>query len=100
MSTVVIAIAIAAITRVPPKDPARPGYHYTRPYGWQNDPVPYRDETGTYHLFPLCDPNATTQWQRPPVYDHSVSHTHVQCSDKAYFLICYCTFTNNAQISE
>ena len=51
-------------------DPARPAYHYTRPYGWQNDPVPYRDpNTGVYHLFPLCDPNATTQWQLPS--DHT-----------------------------
>ncbi len=51
-------------------DPARPGYHYTRPYGWQNDPVPFYDKrTRSFHLFPLCDPNATTQWRLPS--DHS-----------------------------
>ena len=64
------AAAAAAARAAPlPPDPARPGYHYTRPYGWQNDPVPYRDAAGVYHLFPLCDPNATTQWRLPS--DHS-----------------------------
>eukprot|EP01052_Picozoa_sp_SAG31_P040163 SAG31_NODE_5751_length_2345_cov_1.588157_2_plen_76_part_00 len=58
-----LAVALLpALASAPlPHDPTRPGYHYTRPYGWQNDPVPFRDAHGTYHLFPLCNPNATTQ---------------------------------------
>jgi hypothetical protein len=50
-------------------DPSRPGYHYTRPLGWQNDPVPFQGLDGTHHLFTLCDPNATTQWSLPS--DHT-----------------------------
>jgi sucrose-6-phosphate hydrolase SacC (GH32 family) len=39
---------------------ARPGYHYTRPYGWMNDPVPlYDPDKQLFHLFHLCDPNST-----------------------------------------
>ena len=38
----------------------RPGYHYTRPSGWMNDPVPFYDEEEQrFHLFHLCDPNST-----------------------------------------
>ena len=75
------ASAAAAARAAPlPPDPARPGYHYTRPYGWQNDPVPYRDAAGVYHLFPLCDPNATTQWKLPS--DHS-AWCHATSTDMA-----------------
>ena len=38
----------------------RPGYHYTRPSGWMNDPVPFYDaEQHRFHLFHICDPNST-----------------------------------------
>lgn len=50
-------------------DAARPGFHYTRPLGWQNDPVPFQGSDGTHHLFTLCNPNATTQWEVPS--DHT-----------------------------
>lgn len=73
-------LTAAATAAADVTDVARPGFHYTRPAGWQNDPVPYRDASGTYHLFTLCNPNGTTQWRPPgatvpgipyPVYDHS-----------------------------
>lgn len=38
----------------------RPGYHYTRPSGWMNDPIPFYDaEEHRFHLFHICDPNST-----------------------------------------
>lgn len=38
----------------------RPGYHYTRPAGWMNDPIPFYDGEGhRFHLFHICDPNST-----------------------------------------
>ena len=39
---------------------ARPVYHYTRPHGWMNDPIPFYDvEWRRLHLFSICDPNST-----------------------------------------
>lgn len=38
----------------------RPGYHYTRPNGWMNDPIPFYDvEERRFHLFNICSPNST-----------------------------------------
>lgn len=49
---------VAAATGIAPG--VRPGYHYTRPSGWMNDPVPFYDaEQRRFHLFHICDPNST-----------------------------------------
>jgi sucrose-6-phosphate hydrolase SacC (GH32 family) len=53
-----IVNAISIVTAV--ADGVRPGYHYTRPSGWMNDPIPFYDvELHRFHLFHICDPNST-----------------------------------------
>jgi hypothetical protein len=53
--------------------PTAGSYHFTRPAGWMNDPIPFFDMeavvTGAdpYHLFFMCNPNRQVQlWRWAP----------------------------------
>ena len=57
--TTTIALVFAVIASCHGSEDTRPGYHYTRPSGWMNDPISlYDSSTSLYHLFPLCNPNS------------------------------------------